>query len=114
MPDKVDPFRTDELLRFKRTAVRGAALVAVAVAIIVTYLVWSGRVDTCGAGANWWFGIVTVAPLVFIGLATWSAVLSPNRREMTTWMVAILVAVLVYVPSAFITLIGEGLASASC
>ena len=114
MPDKVDPFRADELLRFKRTAVRGAALVAVAVAISVTYLVWSGRVDTCGAQANWWFGMVTVAPLVFIGLATWCAVLAPSRREMTVWMIAILVAVLAYVPSAFVTLIGEGLASASC
>ena len=114
MPDKVDPFSTDELLRFKRIAVRGAALAAAAIALIVTYAVWSGRADTCGAGANWWFGVVTVAPLVFIGLATWCAVLAPSRREMTAWMVAILGAVLVYVPSAFFTLIGEGLSSASC
>lgn len=114
MPDKVDPFSTDELLRFKRTAVRGAAVAAAAVAIIVTYAVWSGRVDTCAAGANWWLAAVTVAPLVFIGLATWCAVLAPSRGEMTGWMVAILVAVLVYVPSTFITLIGEGLSSASC
>lgn len=38
----------------------------------------------------------------------------PTRAEMTGWMIAMLVAVLVYVPSAFVTLIGGGLASASC
>ena len=114
MPDKVDPFHADELRRFKRNAVRGAALIAVAAAVAVTYAVWSGRVDTCAAGANWWLAAVTVAPLVFIGLATWCAVLASSRREMAAWMIAILVAVLAYVPSAFVTLIGEGLASASC